>query len=57
MTLTINLIVDNRVKNVDILYDHEAEHYISDVPKHSSNGGLNPWNFFLPPYNILLSEF
>ena len=30
-----------------IIYDHEAEYSISDVPKHSSDGGLNPPEF--PP--------
>ena len=30
--------LDNRVRNVYIIYDHS----ISDVPKHSSDGGLNP---------------
>ena len=31
---------------MEIIYDHEAEHSISDVPKHSSNGGLNPPELF-----------
>ena len=26
---------------MDIIYDHEAAHSISEVLKHSSNGGLN----------------
>ena len=34
---------------MDIIYDHEAEHSISDVPKHSSNGGLNSPEFFPSP--------
>ena len=34
---------------MDIIYDHEAEHFISDVPKHSSNGGLNPLEFLPSP--------
>ena len=42
---------------MDIIYDHKAEHYISDVPKHSSNGGFNPRNFSLPPCKIIPSEF
>ena len=31
------------------IYDHEAEYSISDVPKHSSDGGLKPpWIY--PPH-------
>ena len=39
---------NSRVRNVDIIYDYEAKHSISDVPKHSSNRGLNPRNFSFP---------
>ena len=51
-----NYQLNNRVRNVDIIYDHEAEHSISDVPKHSSNGGLNPSEFSPSPL-VKSSEF
>ena len=34
---------------MDIIYDNETEHSISDVPKLSSNRGLNPPEFFPSP--------
>ena len=33
---------------MDIIFDHDAEHSISDGPKHSSNGGVKPPEFPLP---------
>ena len=33
---------------LDIIFDHDAEHSISDGPKHSSNGGVKPPEFPLP---------
>ena len=35
---------------MDIIYDHEAEHSILDVPKHSFSGCLDPPEFFLSPF-------
>ena len=39
-----------------IIYDHEAEHSISDVPKHSSNGGLKPPVIFPSPLSLVKSS-
>ena len=53
ITLTSNLIIESGKCTLYMTIGHEAEHSISDVPKHSSSGGLNPPEFPLPPCQIL----